>query len=402
VRFSFSNSQIKLLFSLLLPTLLQNRFRKIKVAKEDSSDDDDDDEEVGARKPAKRSKEPVRNRPKIHARLNPFQSQLYTLFILLGLVMQLACQHVLTAPTIEHIDVLIRRYLVLHDVVFPNKGKPNHHRLLHLKECMYRFGPLHAQWCYGFERFNEWLGSAYSNGRQVEQTFLRKLFTSRLLANPHILRLGPVDLPQAGHLEDATLADVLDELTDFEKKWFQTLLPTVNHKSLADQFNDSPEALAHIFRFGRPRNPYQGINDRTVERSQEIHNEYEAVDGTYKNSVARYEKEKRSWILELKSAQTAVDKAHHDFHNNVSNRDQFGARTEAIRSAFHDTQKELEHVKARRPRHPEEPTPGELSKQMARVMQPRFIPKPPGFRGAFRSIYASTQCRLRCRIMRVY
>ena len=50
------------------------------------------------------------------------------------------------------------------------------HLHVHLKECIFDYGPVYAFWCFAFERFNGMLGAFPTNSKQTEpqlmQTFL--------------------------------------------------------------------------------------------------------------------------------------------------------------------------------------------------------------------------------------
>lgn len=60
---------------------------------------------------------------------------------------------------------------------------PNIHLHCHLKDCVLDFGPLHAFWCFSFERFNGILGATPLNGRSIEIQLMRKLISGRFIWN---------------------------------------------------------------------------------------------------------------------------------------------------------------------------------------------------------------------------
>ena len=53
------------------------------------------------------------------------------------------------------------------------KATFNMHLHLHLKETYLDFGPPHATWCYGFEKFNGILGSYFTNNKNIEPQIMR-------------------------------------------------------------------------------------------------------------------------------------------------------------------------------------------------------------------------------------
>ena len=98
----------------------------------------------------------------------------------------LACQY-LCSPVISKTDIIKA------DLLFVKFGEsferlygkkyvtPNMHLHCHLKECVIDCGPVHAFWCFSFERFNGILGAMQVNGRSVEVQLMRKLLAGRFL-----------------------------------------------------------------------------------------------------------------------------------------------------------------------------------------------------------------------------
>lgn len=60
-----------------------------------------------------------------------------------------------------------------------NSCTPNMHLHLHLKNCLVDYGPLHAFWCYPFERFNGILGSIHTNRKSIEPQLMKKFCQSQ-------------------------------------------------------------------------------------------------------------------------------------------------------------------------------------------------------------------------------
>lgn len=70
----------------------------------------------------------------------------------------------------------------------PSKCTPNTHLHLHLKGCILDFGPLHAFWCYAFERYNGVLGSMHTNHKSIESQLMRRFCREQ--------ELNSLELPQ--------------------------------------------------------------------------------------------------------------------------------------------------------------------------------------------------------------
>lgn len=98
----------------------------------------------------------------------------------------LACK-LICSPIISKTDIVSAELLF---VKFGQKfeqfyGKkfvtPNIHLPCHSKECVIECGPVHAFWCFSFERFNGILGSMQVNGRSIEVQIMRKLLAGRFV-----------------------------------------------------------------------------------------------------------------------------------------------------------------------------------------------------------------------------
>lgn len=98
----------------------------------------------------------------------------------------LACQY-LSSPVISKIDIVKANMLFVKfgerfEHLYGKKAvTPNMHLHCHLKECIMDCGPVHAFWCFSFERFNGILGSMQVNGRSVEVQLMRKLLAGRFV-----------------------------------------------------------------------------------------------------------------------------------------------------------------------------------------------------------------------------
>ncbi|KAL7284233.1 hypothetical protein ACG7TL_001515 [Trametes sanguinea] len=100
-------------------------------------------------------------------------------FVHLVCAVDLATRRSVDAGRIAKFDNHMRLYLegVLH--LFPwHKLVPNHHYSLHLPECLFNFGPVHAWWSFPFERFNGILQRLNHNSKSntIPITFMRYFY----------------------------------------------------------------------------------------------------------------------------------------------------------------------------------------------------------------------------------
>ena len=98
------------------------------------------------------------------------------------LACQYLCSPVLTRTDILKADLLFVKFGERIEQLYGRKAvTPNMHLHCHLKDCLLECGPVHAFWCFSFERFNGILGGMQVNGRSIEIQLMRKLQTSRFV-----------------------------------------------------------------------------------------------------------------------------------------------------------------------------------------------------------------------------
>ena len=121
---------------------------------------------------------------------------IYSMFCLKGLLPEshlrcwqtfvLACQYisspVLSKNDLLKADLLFVKFGERFELLFgKNAVTANMHLHCHLKECVTDCGPVHAFWCFSFERFNGILGAMQVNGRSVEVQLMPKLLAGRFV-----------------------------------------------------------------------------------------------------------------------------------------------------------------------------------------------------------------------------
>lgn len=85
------------------------------------------------------------------------------------LACQYLCSPVLTRTDILKADLLFVKFGERIEQLYGRKAvTPNMHLHCHLKDCLLECGPVHAFWCFSFERFNGILGGMQVNGRSIE------------------------------------------------------------------------------------------------------------------------------------------------------------------------------------------------------------------------------------------
>ena len=98
------------------------------------------------------------------------------------LARQYLCTPVLSKTDIIKADLLFVKFGERFEKLYGEKVvTPNMHLRCHLKERVIDCGPVHAFWCFSFERFHGILGTMQVNGRSVETELMRKLMAKRFV-----------------------------------------------------------------------------------------------------------------------------------------------------------------------------------------------------------------------------
>lgn len=124
---------------------------------------------------------------------------------------------------------------------------PNMHLHLHIKECLYDFGPPYAFWCYAFERYNGLLGKFPTNQKNIEPQLMKKClllqelhsqsfpeedeFCNNIIERSHTAS-GGLLLTMSGEnvLEILKLsAPVLQAGIDYKVTSYEKCLPPIKH-----------------------------------------------------------------------------------------------------------------------------------------------------------------------------
>ena len=98
------------------------------------------------------------------------------------LACQYMCSPIMSKTDIVKADLQLVKFGETFEHLYGKKFvTPNMHLHCHLKECVIDCGPVHAFWCFSFERFHGILGSMQVNGRAVEVQLMRKLLAGRFV-----------------------------------------------------------------------------------------------------------------------------------------------------------------------------------------------------------------------------
>ena len=103
---------------------------------------------------------------------------------------------ILTHSNINTADLLLLTFCKKFEQLYGKEHcTPNMHLHLHLKQCLFDFGPAHSFWCFSFERYNGMLGSYHTNQKNIELQIMRKFINCQTLINrkscahPHFLSI---------------------------------------------------------------------------------------------------------------------------------------------------------------------------------------------------------------------
>ena len=89
----------------------------------------------------------------------------------------LICQPVISPTVIDRIDTFLLEFCQAVERLYgPQACTINMHLHCHLADCLRDYGPVHASWCFSFERYNGILGATPSNNHplEIEKTMMKR------------------------------------------------------------------------------------------------------------------------------------------------------------------------------------------------------------------------------------
>jgi hypothetical protein len=122
--------------------------------------------------------------------------------------------------------------------------KPNHHHLMHVKQCVLDYGPPHVFWVFAFERVNGHLANYHSSMRTVELEMMKRWVQQQQTMNQDPSSLPTIALEQAARLPELVA------------------LSRADHESMQLYPPDQPLPSILNSRFNKSWYTYQGLRER--------------------------------------------------------------------------------------------------------------------------------------------
>ena len=113
---------------------------------------------------------------------NVLPSEHYKSWLLFVRACTLLTQRIIRISDVHTADQLLVNFCKSVERLYgKNFCTPNMHLHLHLKETLLYYGPLHATWCFSFERYNGLFGTLPTNKKCIELQFMKKFIKSQYI-----------------------------------------------------------------------------------------------------------------------------------------------------------------------------------------------------------------------------
>ena len=99
----------------------------------------------------------------------------------------LICQPIITHAVIDKADKFLMEFCQAVETLYETQSCTiNLHLHCHLAECLRDYWPVHATWCFSFERYNGILGGTPNNSHslQVEKTMMNRFIQQKIVSPP--------------------------------------------------------------------------------------------------------------------------------------------------------------------------------------------------------------------------
>ena len=102
------------------------------------------------------------------------------------LACQYLCRRVISKRDVIVAHNLLHQFCLAFECLYgENRVTPNIHLHLHLKDCIFDFGPIYSFWLFSFERYNGLLGSLPNNNKNIEGQVMRRFCRDSSVLNLH-------------------------------------------------------------------------------------------------------------------------------------------------------------------------------------------------------------------------
>jgi hypothetical protein len=102
----------------------------------------------------------------------------------------------LTTDQVAQIHAAITDFCKLNEQIYGKTNKIAFHLIMHLRECILDFGPIHGFWLFAYERFNGILGNSNTNNVVPESTMMHSfLVQSELQERVRCMDLNRIPIP---------------------------------------------------------------------------------------------------------------------------------------------------------------------------------------------------------------
>jgi hypothetical protein len=111
---------------------------------------------------------------------------------------RLLLSYSITIDNVNRAHKLFRAYCIGVEAIWgADFMKPNHHHLMHIKQCVLDYGPPHVFWVFAFERSNGLLSSYHSSMRTVELEMMKRFIQQQMVLNQDEASLSTLALEHA-------------------------------------------------------------------------------------------------------------------------------------------------------------------------------------------------------------
>ena len=159
---------------------------------------------------------------------------------------KLFCQCTITKEEVDRAHNLLIEFCMKFEQLYKREHLVfNMHLSCHIKECILDYGPIHAFWCFGFERFNGILGSYPNNNKDIAVTMMKRIHNSievditNLPSEFHQILVDVSDQTASGSLGE-TLHDIHSkgavQHAQILKPYEEYILPTIIFEYLSKMY----------------------------------------------------------------------------------------------------------------------------------------------------------------------
>jgi hypothetical protein len=118
--------------------------------------------------------------------------------------------------------------------------KPNHHHLMHVKQCVKDYGPAHVFWVFAFERNNGLLANFHTSYRTIELEMMKRFIQQQMILNQDHSAIATIAIENSTQLQRQATTNTIMSMQSYTNRSLPLILQSEYNISWYQPNEDDP------------------------------------------------------------------------------------------------------------------------------------------------------------------